>query len=145
REFHDRLAAQNLVFSRTNVEDAQRVARGEYPFYLPMAFSRVLPLKGLPVKLVIPAEGAVYVNFQSSVLKNAPHPNAARLLIDYLLSEEAQLAYADAGEFPVIKDIAGKVAPDMRPYMSAKLLGTSRREDMEPMMKLAGQIYKTKP
>ena len=63
-------------------------------------------------------------------------------LIAYLLSEEAQLSYADAGEFPVIKDIASKVSPDMRPYMSAKLLGTSKREEMDSMMKLAGQIYK---
>ncbi len=36
-----------------------------------------------------------------SILKNAPAPNAGKLLIDYIVSEEGQKIFADAGELPI--------------------------------------------
>jgi iron(III) transport system substrate-binding protein len=96
----------------------------------------------LPVKLVIPVEGAPYIRFDLAVLKNAPHPNAARLLIEYYLSPEAQLVYANAGLIPVIKGVAEKADPDLRALAGAKLLGTSDPNTQDAMLDLAKQIYK---
>ena len=36
-----------------------------------------------------------------AVLKNAPHPNAARLFIHHFLSVDSQLIYANAWMLPV--------------------------------------------
>ena len=36
-----------------------------------------------------------------SALKGAPSPNAGKLLIDFIVSEEGQRIFADAGELPV--------------------------------------------
>ncbi|MDB5409531.1 MAG: Iron(III) transport system substrate-binding protein [Rhodospirillales bacterium] len=142
KEFHDKLATQEPVFSRDVGNDERRVARGEFPLRIPQLFSNSTLLKGLPVKLVIPVEGAPYIRFDLAVLKNAPHPNAARLLIEYYLSPEAQAIYADAGLIPVVKGIAEKANPDIRPLASAKLLGTSDPNTQDAMLDLAKQIYK---
>jgi putative spermidine/putrescine transport system substrate-binding protein len=49
---------------------------------------------GLPLKLVIPSEGTVagvYVQFAPAA---APHPNAAKLMLETMFSDEGQLNYA---------------------------------------------------
>jgi iron(III) transport system substrate-binding protein len=142
RDFHEKLAGQQPVFSRDVGNDERRVARGEYPLRIPQLFSNSTLLKGLPVKLVIPVEGAPYIRFDLAVLKNAPHPNAARLLIEYYLSPEAQVIYANAGLIPVVNGVAEKANPDIRPLASAKLLGTSDPNTQDAMLDLAKQIYK---
>jgi iron(III) transport system substrate-binding protein len=92
-------------------------------------------LEGLPLKTVIPSEGAIYVLYQTAVFKNAPHPNAARLFMDFLLSDEAQAIYAKDGYGPVVES-AGTKTP--RPA----LLGTSELKTMAEMARLAREIYK---
>src|SRR3954452_10095648 len=44
--------------------------------------------KGNPVAIVYPSEGAVLIVSPSAVMANAPHPNAARLFLEFLLGEE---------------------------------------------------------
>ena len=44
------------------------------------------------------------------LVKNARHPNAAKLLIDFLLSEEGQRAFADVGYLPAMPSVPAKTA-----------------------------------
>jgi iron(III) transport system substrate-binding protein len=90
-DFNEKLAEQKPVFSRDMRNDARRVARGEYPIYITQVFALASDLKGLPVKVVIPKEGAPYAQMDLAMLKSAPHPNAARLFIQHFLSVESQL------------------------------------------------------
>jgi ABC-type Fe3+ transport system substrate-binding protein len=39
-----------------------------------------------------------------AVLKKAPHPNAAKVLVDWCLSAEGQQAYVDAGLLSALND-----------------------------------------
>ena len=57
RGFQEKLAAQDLKFSREIPANERRVARGEYPLYLPVSLTSVPELKGLPVKFIAPKEG----------------------------------------------------------------------------------------
>jgi len=102
----------------------------------------ILDLKGLPVTAIIPTEGCPYVRFDGTMLKNAPHPNAARLLLDFFLSDEAQLLYANMGFVSVVGGLEGKIAAEAQPLAQAKLLGTTDPKLQEEMLKLAKQIYK---
>ena len=43
--------------------------------------------KGAPLEFKIPASGAVPFYFSGGLLKNARHPNAAKLYLEFLLSE----------------------------------------------------------
>jgi iron(III) transport system substrate-binding protein len=140
--FHDRLKAQALVFSRDIRNDERRVARGEYPLYLPelIAFSR--DLKGLPVKLMLPEEGSPYVGINFAMLRNAPHPNAARLFMNHFLEPDSQLLYANGAQIPVVGGVVERADPEVRKLISPKLLGTTSPELQAPMLSLATQIYK---
>jgi iron(III) transport system substrate-binding protein len=44
--------------------------------------------KGAPLAIQYPSDGAILIATPSAVLKNAPHPNAARLFMEYLLGVE---------------------------------------------------------
>ena len=142
REYHDKMATQGLVFSRDIRNDERRIARGEYPMYIPQLLPYYGLLKGLPVKLIIPAEGTPYVRFDLTMLKNAPHPNAARLFINHFLEIESQLVYANAGFHPVAQGVAEKVNEDVKELVKAKVLGTTVPERQDAMLDLAKQIYK---
>jgi iron(III) transport system substrate-binding protein len=139
--FHEKLAAQNLVFSRDLRNDARRVARGEYPLYIPQMFAMASDLKGLPVKALVMEEGVPYVPINFAQLKNAPHPNAARVFINHFLEQESQLQYANAWMTTVVKGMAEKANPDARPFVEPKLLGATTLEERIPMMELAKKIY----
>ncbi|MBV8921563.1 MAG: extracellular solute-binding protein [Bradyrhizobium sp.] len=140
-EFNEKLAGQKPVFSRDMRNDARRVARGEYAIYVPQIFAFTSDLKGLPVKLVIPKEGAPYAEMDLAVLKNAPHPNAARLFIQHFLSMESQLIYANAWMPPVVAGVAERANPDAQPFANAKLIGPAKLAERPSMMALAKKLY----
>ncbi|WP_312015285.1 ABC transporter substrate-binding protein [Bradyrhizobium liaoningense] len=142
RDYHEKLAAQQPIFSRDVGNDERRVARGEFPMRIPQLFSNTTVLKGLPVKLIIPQEGVPYIRFDMAVLRNAPHPNAARLFINHYLSDEVQLIYANAGLIPVVDQLEGPVKEEMRALSGAKLLGTTDVDTQDAMLALAKEIYK---
>ncbi len=52
-------------------------------------------LKGAPVKSVIPKEGAVVVPGISAIMKQASHPNAAKLMQDFLFTRDIQKMMVD--------------------------------------------------
>ena len=142
KEFHDKLAAQKPVFSRDIANSERRVARGEYPLYIPFSLQDTNNLKGLPVKPIVPAEGRPWVRFDLTMLKGAPRPNAARLFMNHYLEPESQIVYANAGYNPVIKGVVEKTLEEIRPLLATKALGTTVPERQDAMLELARQIYK---
>jgi iron(III) transport system substrate-binding protein len=143
RDFHDKLATQGLVFSRNIRNDERRTARGEYLLYIPELLPYYTDLKGLPVNLAVPKEGRPFVRFDMSVLKNAPHPNAARLFIDHFLEIQSQLVFANAGYTPVVKGVVELVASaEVKALLSTKVMGTTVPERQDEMLALAASIYK---
>ncbi|WFU34416.1 extracellular solute-binding protein [Bradyrhizobium brasilense] len=140
-DFNQKLAEQKPVFSRDMRNDARRVARGEYAIYIPQIFAFTSDLKGLPVKVVIPKEGAPYAEMDLAVLKNAPHPNAARLFIDHFLGVEAQLLYANAWMLPVNAAVAERANSDAQQFVNAKIIGPAKLAERSSMMDLAKKLY----
>jgi iron(III) transport system substrate-binding protein len=61
--------------------------------------------KGNPLEVVYPQDGAVLMVSPSSVLKNAPAPNAGKLLIEYLLSRECNELIVKHAQDPVNKHV----------------------------------------
>jgi iron(III) transport system substrate-binding protein len=142
RAFHEKIAAHKPVISRVFAESNRRVARGEFPVYLPFNVSEYQSLKGLPIKAVIPEEGVPYVAFGAAVLKDAPHPNAARLFMNFLLGPDRQLVFALEGFRPVAKDMGPRIPEDIRPLTQAKTMGTTVPGKTQGYLDLAKEIYK---
>jgi iron(III) transport system substrate-binding protein len=142
KEFHEKLAVQKPVFARDIANSERRVARGEFPIYIPFSLQDYNQLKSLPIKPIVPTEGRPYVRFDLATLKNAPHPNAARVFMNFYLEPAQQLIFANAGYNPVVKDVVEKVDPELRPLLATKAMGTTVPERQDAMLELAKQIYK---
>ena len=88
-----------------------QVISGEYPLMLQGFNSQavVAKAKGAPVDWIPmnPATGALIVG---SVIKDAPHPAAAKLLLDFLVSEEGQAIFREHDYIPADPDIAPRDA-----------------------------------
>ncbi|MBP1888100.1 ABC transporter substrate-binding protein [Sinorhizobium mexicanum] len=69
--------------------------------------------KGAPVKWV-PIEPAIMSFSRVGIVKGAPHPNAAKLFLEFLLSEEGQAIYREADYLPANPKVAAK-EPGLRP------------------------------
>lgn len=140
--FHEKLAGQNPLITREYREAGKRVARGEMAIYTPFILSDMVNLKGLPVRSVVPAEGAPYVLYSAAMLKGAPHPNAARLYIDFVMSEEVQRIFATDGYGVVRPEVLDKINPESRAMSDVKLMGTSDPKRQNQMLDLARSIYR---
>ena len=110
------LAKQSIVnVDATNRAILDQVILGQYAIALSI-FNHHAVLseeKGAPVTWLkvepIPAP------FHSiGLVKNAPHPNAGKLLIDFLLSEEGQRKFADVQYLPAMPSVPAKT-PGVKP------------------------------
>ncbi len=109
RRFLDGMKANGVRISTSNGESADFVASGEVEFGLvdsDDAFSRIK--EGKPIEIVVPDQGAeepgvLVVPNAVVLIKNGPHPDAARRLVDFLLSKDAErmLAFADCAQIPL--------------------------------------------
>jgi iron(III) transport system substrate-binding protein len=140
--FHRQLATQNPVFTRDVGNSERRVARGEYPIWFPQISVNVQGLKGLPVRVIVPKEGVAYVRLDVGMLKGTTRPNAAKLFMNYYISEEFQTVVGSMGLIPVVKGVAEKIPADKRVMEGAKLMGTINVETQVQYLKLSGEIYK---
>jgi ABC-type Fe3+ transport system substrate-binding protein len=115
-DFLRRLSKQevvNLGVSARAVVD--KIDAGEYPIALGIFNHHTVmdAEKGAPV-IWLPIEPILAPLSVESVLKDAPHPNAARLFVDFLVSEEAARVLADVGFLPALPSVAAKT-PNLKP------------------------------
>src|SRR6185503_10555311 len=111
-EFLRALAKQDIVnVDATNRAILDQVILGQYAIALSI-FNHHAVLsekKGAPVTWLkvdpIPAP-----THSIGLVKNAPHPNAGKLLIDFLLSQEGQQTFADVEYIPAMPSIPAKTA-----------------------------------
>jgi len=142
KEFHEKLAMNQPVFSRELRASERRVARGDFPIWIPMTTNSYAALKGLPVKLLHPSEGYPYITYNVAILKNAPRPNAARLFIDFFLSDEAQLLQDGQGLIMVTGTKAPPGTEEENAIRRGRLAGTTDASRQDELLKLAKDIYK---
>ena len=77
-----------------------------------------------------------------AVLRGAPHPNAARLLANFYLGEEAQAIYAKTGHGIVINNLKEKLSPEMESLAGVKPLVEGDFTRIDAHFKNAKEIYK---
>lgn len=100
-EYFRRLAALRPDIRRGHILLATLVAAGEVPVGLTTYNSNVVPLKrkGAPIDFV-PVQPVVARPQGIGVARNAPHPHAALLFADYVLSPEGQKLFESLGRVP---------------------------------------------
>ncbi len=78
--------------------------------------------RGMPIETVFPEDGVFGQIGPVAHLKNAPHPNAAKLLIDWITSPEGQQIYVDGGVLSAIDSPAIKYPPQYPNPKTMKVL-----------------------
>ena len=109
---------------------------------MPVVLADTLELKGLPIRAVVPDEGAFYNQQGATVLQNAPHPNAAKAFLNFLLSDEAQSIFANAGSGVVIDGEVKIERPEVKEIVTNKLFGSIDPLKQNEMLANARGIFK---
>jgi iron(III) transport system substrate-binding protein len=103
--YFERLASQNPALKRGNTLRVQLTAAGEHPLNINLnSLIHRLYSKGAPIDWVA-LEPAVVRILPVMLAADAPHPNAAKLFIDFVLSKEGQGILTGFGDIPVRRDV----------------------------------------
>jgi ABC-type Fe3+ transport system substrate-binding protein len=110
------LAQQNIVplpVAARAVLD--RVIAGEYAMGLDMNSSHAVisAALGAPVRFV-PLDPVTMTLQIAGISRGAPHPNAARLFLDFIISRAGQEVFRDADYIPMRPDVPAK-SPEVKP------------------------------
>ena len=114
----DLYIGQKVKLTADNRQLAEWIARGEYPIGIaPVQFAiETYRKQGLPIERVYPKDGYGEIVGGFSVvmlIKNAPHPNAAQLFVNWFGSKEAQTIFeTQMMEKSLRTDISGTNLPD---------------------------------
>ncbi len=119
-EYVRAVIANTRAISTNPIEAPKQVARGEYGIYVHAQIGTLADLFQLPrpwpFRVVIPEDGQMATTSGASLLTGAPHPNAARVYLNYLLSREfEQIAADQPGVIPLRSDVT-PVTSDVMPF-----------------------------
>jgi iron(III) transport system substrate-binding protein len=116
RPYFEKLAKQDVAAIKASGRQIlDQVIAGEYAIGLQI-FNNHAPIskkRGAPVGW-LKMEPGLEVVLPMSLTKGAPHPNAGKLLFEFILSEEGQSIMANSGEIPVLPSVPPLEA-DLRP------------------------------
>ena len=126
--FLDAMHRNGVQVASSNGESADQVAAGTFGFALVDSDDvHNRQKQGLPLKGVYPDQedgglGCFIVPNAVLLIKNSPHPETGRKLIDYLLSPETErkLAFSDAAQIPLHPGV--DVPPDVRRLESLRVM-----------------------
>jgi iron(III) transport system substrate-binding protein len=90
-DYWKKQAATQPVLFPSNAPLSDALVRGEVVI-APLLYNTIYPKKkdGAPIEIFFPPEGAPVTPFAAGIPKTAANPNAARLFLNWCLSEEGQ-------------------------------------------------------
>src|SRR3989338_6843024 len=117
-ELMRKLATQEIQFRAGHTQIQTLAAAGEREV-VGVAFANGverLKNEGAPMDWIA-AEPIIGLTFGFRLVKGAPHPNAARLFIDFVLSREGQQAIAEANYYVPRKDVRSPIMKRVPPEL----------------------------
>ena len=135
--YFEKLAKQKVLQVQSATEPPKRIEAGEraiavdgsdYLFW--MAKER-----GSPIEVVMAVEGTPQISNPMGIFKSSPNPNAARLMVSWIMSAEGQSFLVNlSGQYPANKQVKPKAG---RPLLSTV---KTFKEDPVAVEKQADQI-----
>lgn len=135
--YFEKLGKQKVLQVQSATEPPKRLEAGEraiavdgsdYLFWMSKE-------RGLPIEVVLAAEGTPQISNPMGIFKTSPNPNAARLLVSWIMSGEGQSFIVNlSGQYPANKQVKAKAG---RPALSQI---KTFKEDAAAVEKQADQI-----
>jgi iron(III) transport system substrate-binding protein len=116
--FYEKLRANDIMVVQGNQQAADMLKRGERVIAVGALDSYAAEDRkaGHPMKTLYPTDGVFVIPSPTSVVKGSPNPEAAKLLAQFIISDEAQKMFPADGGFAARSDIA---APEGSPPLSS--------------------------
>lgn len=120
-QYFEKLKANQVHLVRSAHELVPLLVSGERPLAVGALMGSSLPAKqkGSPLEIVFPEEGTYPGPAPAALVKDAPHPSGAKLLLDFLFSQEYQALLLTEGYYPVRDDVP--LSADVPSLVNAKL------------------------
>ena len=143
-EFMKKLAEQNIQLRTGRTLNTQLVAAGELSLGITLYNQRVeemkaagAPIEWLAIEPVIPDINPIAIS------ANAPHPNAAKLFVDFILSREGQEIIASFYRIPNRSDM-DPIIPRLKKGIKILPFDSTLVDDYERYIKLFREIFLVK-
>jgi iron(III) transport system substrate-binding protein len=116
-EFYEKLRRNDIMLVQGNQQVADMIKRGERLIAVgaDAAYAGEAKKEGVRVVTIYPEDGAMIVPSPSSVVKGAPHPNAAKAFAEFMLGRAVQELFPREHLYSARTDIAG---PDGSPPLA---------------------------
>ena len=97
-EYLDKFKANNALIGRSSIDPTTHLNSGERQVAGgPAAIVEQLKAKGAPLEIVYPTDGSLLMYGVVGIPANAPHPNAARLWMEFRIGKESNQIGIDRG------------------------------------------------
>ncbi|MEN9707681.1 MAG: hypothetical protein RIQ68_89 [Pseudomonadota bacterium] len=120
-DFFKEMAKKKPTFVGRSEQSAQRILTGQDVMAFGGNPSRVHQSnqKGAKLKILYPEEGFTFLPQMTFIMAKAPHPNAAKLWMDFILSETGQKILADKEALISARAGFQSPIPDIAPNFSS--------------------------
>jgi iron(III) transport system substrate-binding protein len=138
-DYFTQLAKNEPQVGRSIADGVSLVESGERKIaVVPMTLAEGSKEQGRPTLPLYPASGLILPPGVTAVMAKAPHPNAGRLFLEFLLSKEYSEQLRKTARWPMRADVA---APDSMPSLDGqKLISTPTEEVMEQLKEVQQQF-----
>src|ERR1700759_1959152 len=106
--FYEKLRANDIMVVQGNQQAADMLKRGERLIAVGALDSYAADLKkeGHQIKTLYPSDGIFIIPSPTQVVKNSPHPNAAKLFAEFMIGDDAQKIFPADGGYAAPLDIS---------------------------------------
>jgi iron(III) transport system substrate-binding protein len=120
--FYEKLRANDVMVVQGNQQVADMLKRGERVIAVGAldSYAAADRKAGHPMKTLYPSDGVFVIPSPTSVVKGGPNPNAAKLLAEFIISDEVQKIFPADGGFAARSDIPAPAGSP--PLSSIKIL-----------------------
>jgi len=119
-----KVIANVKALTRAEIDAPKQIARGEYGIFIHPTQVGAADIWKLPkphtFRLVVPEDGVMLLTGGINLLQGAPHPNAAKMLMNYLVTRPAQQIFADDAGGPFIRKDVKPLVPELAHFVTAK-------------------------
>jgi iron(III) transport system substrate-binding protein len=105
--YYEKLKANGIMIVQSNQQVLDTIKRSERPIALGALDSYAADARkqGHPIQTIYPADGTFIIPSPTAIIKGGPHPNAAKLFANFMLSDDAQKLFPAGGGYAARKDI----------------------------------------
>jgi iron(III) transport system substrate-binding protein len=106
-DYYKKISANNTMIVKGGQQTFDAVKRGERAIAggTDISYAASGISAGFPLRITLPSDGAFVIPAPTAVVKGSPHPNAGKLLAEFMVTPEAQAVFPESGNYAARADV----------------------------------------